>query len=117
MNLKHLHLHVRDRAQAEAFYSRWFGMAVARRLGSLTFLTDEDRFELALMDDAAPSPMPAWFHLGFRLGTAEETVALHGRMREHGVPIVKPIYQDETLVSCRCADPDGYAIEVYWEKS
>jgi hypothetical protein len=27
------------------------------------------------------------------------------------------LYQDGSLVSFRCADPDGYAIEVYWEAS
>lgn len=31
------------------------------------------------------------------------------------VPIVKPLYKDESLVSYRCLDPDGYGIEVYWE--
>jgi len=36
-------------------------------------------------------------------------------MPKSGVAIRKPIYQDKSLVSCRCADPDGHVIEVYWE--
>ncbi|HEX5685502.1 MAG TPA: VOC family protein [Ideonella sp.] len=115
MNLNHLHLHVRDRAAAEAFYGRWFGLGVGRRGACLSFLRDDAGFDLALMDDAAPAPMPAWFHLGFRLGDADSVLTLHRRMRDGGVEIVKPLYQDDTLVSYRCADLDGHAIEVYWE--
>jgi hypothetical protein len=36
-------------------------------------------------------------------------------MSDSGVVILKPLYQDDDLVSFRCADPDGYAIEIYWE--
>jgi catechol 2,3-dioxygenase-like lactoylglutathione lyase family enzyme len=115
MNLNHLHLHVRDRVAAEAFYGRWFGLRVRRRGACLSFLHDDAGFDLALMDDTAPAPMPAWFHLGFRLGDADAVLTLHERMRANGVEFVKPLYQDETLVSYRCADLDGHAIEVYWE--
>jgi catechol 2,3-dioxygenase-like lactoylglutathione lyase family enzyme len=115
MNLNHLHLHVRDRTAAEAFYERWFGLVVGRRGECLSFLHDDAGFDLALMDDAAPAPMPPWFHLGFRLGEAAAVRTLHDRMRDSGVAIVKPLYQDDTLASYRCADLDGYAIEVYWE--
>src|ERR1700688_390574 len=110
MNLKHLHLHVRNRPASEAFYATWFGMSVARRGKCLTFLTDQDGFDLALMDDDQPGPMPSWFHFGYRLPLAEAVVELHRRMGELGVAILKPLYQDESLVSFRCADPDGYAI-------
>ena len=115
MELKHLHIHVRDRAVAEQFYGQWFGLKAARRGKSLTFMNDEAHFDLALMDDRSPQALPPWFHFGFRLPTAEAVASLHARMNGAGVPIVKPLYQDESLVSYRCADPDGYAIEVYWE--
>jgi catechol 2,3-dioxygenase-like lactoylglutathione lyase family enzyme len=115
MNLEHLHLHVRDRAAAERFYLEWFGMRLNRRGERLTFLTDESGFDLALMDDASPQTMPPWFHFGFRPGTGAAVVALHDRMTKAGVPMVRRLYQDESMVSFRCRDPDGYAIEVYWE--
>ena len=115
MNLKHLHIHVRDRPAAEAFYAAWLGMRVARRGESLTFMTDDDDFDLALMDDSAPGPMPVWFHFGYRLETAQAVVDLHQRMSMAGVAIRKALYEDESLVSFRCADPDGYNIELYWE--
>jgi catechol 2,3-dioxygenase-like lactoylglutathione lyase family enzyme len=115
VRLNHLHLHVRDRPTSESFYADWFGMMVVRRGENLTFLADDDGFELALMDDREPSRMPAWFHFGYGLSSAREVIGLHGRMSDSGVVILKPLYKDDELVSFRCADPDGYAIEVYWE--
>jgi catechol-2,3-dioxygenase len=115
MNLRHLHIHVRDRRLAEEFYLKWMGMAIARRGERLTFMTDEVGFDLALMDDQTPSPMPAWFHFGFRLPSGQRVIDLHKRMGESGINILKPLYEDDSLVSFRCADPDGYAIEIYWE--
>jgi len=115
MKLGHLHIHVRDRAAAETFYSSWLGMTVAWRRQHLTFMKDDGDFDLALMDDPTPQTMPAWFHFGFRLGSAAEVIALHARMSQSQVPLVRPLYQDESHMSFRCADPDGYAVEIYWE--
>jgi catechol-2,3-dioxygenase len=117
LKLNHLHLHVRDRRAAEPFYRKWFGMNIVRSGDSLTFLADDRGFDLALMDDSAPAGMPAWFHFGYRMDSAREVLALHERMSRSNVAIVKPLYEDSELVSFRCADPDGYAIEVYWEAS
>jgi catechol 2,3-dioxygenase-like lactoylglutathione lyase family enzyme len=115
--LSHLHLHVRDRARAEAFYRRWFGLTVSRRGDALTFLRDDATFDLALMDDPAPTAMPPWFHLGFRRDSADAVAAQCDAMRAASVPIVKALYRDDTFASFRCADPDGYAIEIYWEQT
>jgi catechol-2,3-dioxygenase len=115
LNLNHLHLHVRNRSAAEQFYGGWFNLVVSRRGEVLTFLQDEGGFELALMDDAAPQPLPAWFHFGFHLPAAHAVLTLHEQMAAAGIPIIRPLYQDDTLVAYRCADPDGYGIEVYWE--
>lgn len=115
MNLKHLHLHVRDLGIAEGFYRDWFGLTVSRRYEGLTFLTDDDRFDLALMKDDAPAAMPAWFHFGFRLPARADVAALHERMRDAAVSIVRPLSGDDALASFRCGDPDGHVIEVYWE--
>ena len=108
---------MRDRRVAESFYTDWLGMKVTRRGDNLTFLSDEQGFDLALMHDSEPIRMPAWFHFGYRLGSARAVVALYQRMSTSGVAIAKPLYKDSELVSFRCADPDGYAIEIYWETS
>ena len=115
MKLKHLHLNVRDRSASEGFYAAWLGMSVARREERMTFLTDEDGFELDLMDDDQPGPMPSWFHFGYRLPSAEAVVELHRRMSEFGLAIRRPLAQDHSAALFRCADPDGYVIEIYWE--
>lgn len=117
MNIKHLHLHVRNRPAAEQFYVDWFKMAVARHSEQLTFITDSSGFGLALMDDEAPQPLPSWFHFGFRLESASAVGDLHDRMSGSGVRIVKPLHHGERLTSFRCADPDGHTVEIYSERA
>ena len=116
MNIQHLHLHVRDRSVSEAFYQEWLGMRVARRGECLTFMTDGAEFDLALMQDAEAAPLPSWFHFGCKLPSAKEVEALHSKMVERGLAIAKTLCQGETLASFRVRDPDGHAIEIYWEQ-
>ncbi|MBV8601850.1 MAG: VOC family protein [Candidatus Eremiobacteraeota bacterium] len=115
MNIKHLHLHVKNRSESEQFYEAWLGLRIARRGKVITFMTDDSGFDLALMDDPAPGSMPQWFHFGTRVESSDAVSTLHQEMRQAAVPIAKPLFQDETMSSFRCVDPDGYAIEVYWE--
>ena len=114
MDITHLHLHVRDRPRSEAFYRRWFALREISKGGSITFLQGGRDFLFALMDDPAPAAMPAWFHFGIRLDSAADVRTMLAAMEAAGVPIVKPLFESETLVSFRCADPDAYPIEVYW---
>lgn len=115
MALQHLHLHVRDRYVAERFYEAWFGLGMQRRGSETSFMTDGRGFLLALMPDWSPAPMPPWFHFGFRQESAAAVLLLYEQMRKSGVAMRKPGYQDDSLVSFCCADPDGYLIEVFWE--
>ena len=114
MDISHLHLHVRDRDRATAFYRRWFGLTVQKEGDSITFLNGTRDFLLALMADPAPEPPPAWFHFGVRLPAPDAVRDLLARMEGASVPIAKALYISDTLVSFRCRDPDGYAIEAYW---
>ena len=115
MKIKHLHLHVRDRATSEKFYEEWLGLHVTRRFESLTFMGDGDGFDLALAEDKSLKGMPEWFHFGTRLTSADAVRDLFERMRAAAIPIGKDLYRDDSITSFRCTDPDGYAIEVYWE--
>src|SRR5438046_1142966 len=112
MDLSHLHLHVRDRARSATFYSRWFGLRTSIDGDEITFMKGDRDFLFALMADSAPAPMPPWFHFGIELRSPEEVRRMLDEMRAAHIPIVKPLYDDETLTSFRCADPDAYAIEV-----
>ena len=115
MQINHIHLHVRDLGRAQFFYETWLGFHEHVRHGSILFLRNEDDFDLALAPDEAPTAFPRWFHFGCRQPTAQGTITLYERMENAGVDLRTDLYQDETLVSFRCADPDGYQIENYWE--
>jgi catechol 2,3-dioxygenase-like lactoylglutathione lyase family enzyme len=113
MDLTHLHLHVRDRARSTAFYQRWFGLRIASGGDEITFMKGDRDFLFALMEDPAPAPMPPWFHFGIELEFPENVRRTLEDMKAARVPIVKPLYEDDSLTSFRCTDPDAYTIEVY----
>jgi catechol-2,3-dioxygenase len=117
VDISHLHLHVRDRGQARDFYRRWFGLDVVREGDELTFLSGSAGFLLALAEDADPPAPPPWFHFGIRMASKDALRDLHARMAQASVGFAKPLYEDATFMSFRCRDPDGYAIEVYWENA
>jgi catechol 2,3-dioxygenase len=116
MNLNHLHLKVRDVERSRAFYSQHFGLREHVTHGHIVFMTDDARFDLALASSSGDvEPLPAWFHLGFRLSSAGDVRQAYARFMAAGVTVTHPLEIEEDMVWFRCADPDGYAIEVYWE--
>jgi catechol 2,3-dioxygenase-like lactoylglutathione lyase family enzyme len=115
MDLNHLHLKVRSVDASKAFYGRWFGLSEHAWHGDMVFMRDGVGMDLALAPAEAPDSMPEWFHFGFRLATADAVEALHDGLAAAGVPIAEPLLREADLVLFRCADPDGYKIEVYWE--
>jgi catechol 2,3-dioxygenase-like lactoylglutathione lyase family enzyme len=114
MDLNHLHFHVKDVAATASYYERWFGFREHVCHGEILFLRNADGFDLALAPDAEGADFPTWFHFGFRLGSAAEVRDLHGRMTLERA-LVRPLHEDDGYVWFRCADPEGHAIEVYWE--
>ena len=116
MDLNHLHLHVRSIPGARAFYETWFGFGTegVREEGFL-IVRNPDGFDLALNEDPEPPQMPHWFHFGFRLPSREAVRTLHDRMVAAGVSIKTPLKDYGTWMKFACRDPDGYAVEVYYE--
>lgn len=114
MDLNHIHLHVADVARARAFYETYLGFEEKVWHGDILFLTNEERFDLALAPGEAHA-FPRWFHFGFRLAPKEAVRSLFDRMREGGASILHPYEDDEEMSFFRCADPDGHGIEIYWE--
>ena len=115
MNLNHLHLHVADVERAARFYESLFGL---RRLvwhGEALFLRDDAGMDLALAPTREVEPFPTWFHIGFRQQGKADVEALFARMTADGVTIREPLQVMDDFAVFRCADPDGYQIEVYWE--
>ena len=115
MQVNHLHLHVTDLDRSRAFYERWFGFEEHVRHGDILFLRDAGGLDLALAPDDTPASLPAWFHFGFRLESGDAVRALRTEMEAEGVAMATELFDYEDLVSFRCTDPDGYAIEIYWE--
>ena len=115
MNLNHIHLHVASVDRAAAFYERYFGLRRQVWHGDILFMRDQAGMDLALAPAEAVEPFPPWFHIGFRLDAPGEVEALHERLRADGAPILQPYAVDGDFAVFRCADPDGYQLEIYFE--
>jgi catechol 2,3-dioxygenase-like lactoylglutathione lyase family enzyme len=114
MQLNHLHLHVADVDRAAAFYERAFGLRRHVWHDDVLFLRDEAGMDLALAP-GEPDRLPPWFHFGFRLAGPDAVRDLHARLAADGVEMAAPLSEERDFVWFRCRDPDGHAIEVYWE--
>jgi len=115
MDLNHLHLHVRDVERAKRFYEAWLGLRERVRHGDILFLRNDDGFDLALGPAEVVEVFPRWFHFGFRLESPEAVRALHARMQRENEGRAGSLFDEPYRVSFHCQDPDGYAIEIYWE--
>jgi catechol 2,3-dioxygenase-like lactoylglutathione lyase family enzyme len=114
MQINHLHLHVADVARAAAFYERAFGLQPHVWHEDILFLRDEAGMDLALAP-GAPDELPPWFHFGFRLESPQAVRDLFARLTSAGDDLAAPLSEAPDFVWFRCRDPDGHAIEVYWE--
>jgi catechol 2,3-dioxygenase-like lactoylglutathione lyase family enzyme len=116
MRLAHLGLLVRDEQRSRRFYERWFGFDAGpswRADDGTPFVRDADGFDLAL-HTGEPGALPAFLHFGFRLPDADAVRDLLGRLSDAGVVVVER-HDEPAYVSLKCLDPDGYAVEAYWE--
>lgn len=118
MRLNHIGLPIREEARSVAFYATYFGFdpETARRYSDGTVIVrNADGFDLALHPGVVPPDGPMFLHFGFFVPGPDEVRALLGRMRGAGVSIVEH-HDEPKIVSFKCLDPDGWRIEVYWEK-
>jgi len=119
VRLSHLGLPVRDHARSVAFYATYFGFDPATSQtypDGTVIVRDADGFDLALHPAAEPPARPDFLHFGFAMPDAAAVHALRARLAAAAVPIVE---QDDEpdLVSFKCLDPDGWRVEVYWERA
>jgi catechol 2,3-dioxygenase-like lactoylglutathione lyase family enzyme len=112
--LKHLALLVRDLRRARRFYEGYFGFdASSEWYGDTLFIRNAEGFDLALMRGEHPPNPGAFHHFGFQVDSADQVRQLRERMDINGVAILEDV-EEPDLVSFKCADPDGYTVEVYW---
>lgn len=117
MNLDHLNLRVRDAAACRAFYETHFGFRLAFEADGGYFVTNDDGFLLALIPAAPHQPLPAGFHIGFGVPTAERVISVHSALSAAmgTVRVLEDYRPTEEYVTFRCYDPDGTEIEVFWQ--
>ena len=111
--LRHLALLVHDISRARRFYERYFGFdASSEWLGDTLFVRSDDGFDLAFMRGEPPPNPGAFHHFGFQLASPDEVLSLQHRLEADGVTILE-VVSERDLTSFKCADPDGYTVEVY----
>src|SRR5579864_3638330 len=115
MNLNHIHLHVMSVSRAADFYKRYFGMRELVWHGDMVFLRDTAGMDLALAPTDRHENLPDWFHIGFRLESCNEVRNLHERMLSDGVAMRAPLAVNGDYTTFKCADPDDYTLEIYYE--
>jgi catechol 2,3-dioxygenase-like lactoylglutathione lyase family enzyme len=116
VRFNHLALPVRDQARSRRFYEECFGFAAGpaqRYPDGVLIVRNADGFDLALGPGGEAPPAP-FFHVGFRVPAPERVREVRDRLTAAGVAIVETVDAPE-LVSVKCADPDGYVVEVYRE--
>ena len=111
--LNHLNLVVSDVERSASFYESLFGMQRQWKEGEFEFLICGES-DLALVKG---NPLiHRRFHLGFRVDSRDEVKDWHERVREHGAPITHGPEDYGSYYTFSCRDPDGYAVEIYFEE-
>lgn len=117
MDLNHLNLRVRDAIACRDFYVTHFDFEPAFEADGGFFIRNPDGFLLALVPAESHQALPAGFHIGFGLDSAEAVASCHATLAGVGVQVsdIEDFRPDESYVTFRTADPDGTEIEVFWE--
>jgi catechol 2,3-dioxygenase-like lactoylglutathione lyase family enzyme len=114
VDLNHLNLRVPEPHRSRSFYEQWFGFREKFSEDGAVFLTNDERFLLALFPTEDSARMPAGFHFGFLLDDAASVRQMHETMSNGGAG-PDELQEFEGYVTFRCHDLDGHEVEVFWE--
>ena len=95
--------------------AREFKIGADQLLTLLRGMGVQVRSEASAVEDSVVARLRARMERERRSGHTDETGAIEAVMEDAQVAIAKPLYEDAGFASFRCRDPDGYAIEFYWE--
>jgi catechol 2,3-dioxygenase-like lactoylglutathione lyase family enzyme len=110
--LNHLSLVVSDVARSASFYQSLFGMEHQWQEGEFVFLSC-GYADLALVK--GKPLIHRRFHFGFRVENRDEVDAWRDEVAKHDVPVTHGPEDYGDYYTFTCRDPDGYAVEVYYE--
>jgi hypothetical protein len=74
-----------------------------------------DRFDLALHQVTDVGVPSGFLHFGLAMSDPDAVRALRERLIRDGVSVIESDDEPQ-LVSFKCLDPDGWHVEVYWER-
>lgn len=113
LTLAHLNLDVSELARSAAFYGDVLGLPVTRRPDSLLVAWPGGLLVLA------PGAVTAAgsFHFGLRVESDAAVDRWFARFEVLGVAVVSPPEDRGAVYVGRIADPDGYPIEIYADRS
>lgn len=117
-DVKHLHLASQDHERSRRFYEAYFGFRFDATFPrgdqpAATIIRSPTGFQIYL-EGPSSERLPAWFHFGFFVESAEGCRALHERMQRDQVTIVRP-FVTEPFANYFFADPDGHLVQVYFD--
>ena len=117
--MAHIALAVRDQERSRRFYESYFGFdpATARTADDGVLLIEgPGDVLLALGETDEPIRLPPFLHFGFGSAeTPEEVREFRARLEADEIEIVD-FWDQPGYVSVKCRDPDGYIIELAWER-
>ena len=115
--MDHLALAVSDQARSTRFYAHYFGFVPepGPREDGVLILHDTAGFSLALGEIDEPIVLPRFFHFGRGAASPDDVRAFRDRVEADGLEIVD-WWDEPDYVSVKFRDPDGYVIEVGWDR-
>ena len=115
MKWNHLALAVRDQRRSKRFYEEVLDLDFdVREDPDGMLLRTREGFELALIIGEPPEGRGR-IHFGFGLSTSDAVRSFRQHLQRESVEELE-WFDLETFVSVKFLDPDGYVVEVFWEK-
>ena len=111
MNLNHLNLTVTDVAATTTFLQTYFDMRLQSGNNHMAFLSDGNRFFLALFKANEPTvTYPKDFHIGFYVESEARVDAINRRLRDDGYDVPEP--KQDHGYKFYVHKPGGFMLEV-----
>ena len=113
--LNHVALAVRDPAESLVFYRDTLGVEGEVRQESYGFVVTTAEGVSFTLFEGEPSGGHGEFHVGVGLPDGDAVRVKRQELRAAGIPEIE-WWDEDGYVSVKVRDPDGYAVEVAWDR-